>query len=292
MESSAQSQIKTRRLSYSQRKKIVDGLVIAMLVIVSAIMLMPVLIMVTTSLKTAGEVMAYPPTIIPKVPTLENYPEMFRTLSFGRQFLNSLTVAGLSTLGTVISSSFVAFGVYRYRAPGKNLLFMVVLSTMMIPYAAYMIPQFILFMNIGWVNTFLPLIAPSFFGSAYSIFLFRQFFSGIPYDLFEAARIDGAGELRSFWSIALRLSGPVIAAVAIFTFIQCWDDILGPVIYLNDANLYTLPLGLSGFRGKFKITPWHQLMAAALATSIVPLLLFMFFQRYFVEGIVFSGIKG
>lgn len=281
-----------KRLSSVKRKKRIDKVVsFTILCLLSVLMLFPVYIMLMTSFKTQAEVMQFPPTMYPHQPVFENFGNIFESLNFGTLYKNSLIVSSLTTVGTVLSSSFVAFGFYRYRAPGKKFLFMIVLSTMMIPYAAYMIPQFILFMNIGWVNTFAPLILPAFFGSAYSIFLFRQFYGGIPYDLFEAARIDGAGEIRSYWSIALRLCGPAIAAVAILTFIASWDDLLGPVIYLNDNSLYTLPIGLSSFRSKYKIIPWHEIMAGALMTCMPNLLLFIFCQKYFVKGIVFTGVK-
>jgi multiple sugar transport system permease protein len=285
-------QEKSSRISLGTKKKKLVGKIVVFIVLscISVMMLFPIYIMVVTSLKTSSEVLAFPPTLIPKKIVFENFGEVFELLNFATLYKNSLTISLLVTLGTVLSSSFVAFGFYRYKAPGKKALFIIVLSTMMIPYAAYMIPQFILFMNISWVNTFLPLIVPAFFGTAYSIFLFRQFYGTIPYDLFEAARIDGASEIRC-WGMMLRLCGAALAAVAILTFIQSWDDLLGPVIYLSENDKYTLPIGLSSFRSKFKIIPWHQIMAAALMVCIPNLLLFTICQKYFVEGIAFSGLK-
>ena len=275
----------------NRRKRTVGkAVVFIVLCLISIVMLFPIYIMIITALKTSSEVLSFPPTLVPETVVFTNFGEIFEILDFSTQYRNSLTISLLVTLGTVVSSSFVAFGFYRYRAPGKKALFIVVLSTMMIPYAAYMIPQFILFMNISWVNTFLPLIVPAFFGSAYSVFLFRQFYGTIPYDLFDAARIDGAGELRC-WAMMLRLCGAALAAVAILTFIQSWDDLLGPVIYLSDSDKYTLPIGLSSFRSKFKIIPWHQIMAAALMVCVPNLVLFTVCQKYFVEGIAFSGLK-
>ena len=262
-----------------------------LLVFISIIMIFPIYIMMMTAVKTGTEVMAFPPTMIPYTITFKNFSQIFETMNFSILYRNSLFVSSMVTIGTVLSSSFVAFGFYRYNTPGKNLLFIIVLSTMMIPYAAFMIPQFILFMKLGWVNTFLPLIVPTFFGSAFSIFLFRQFYGSIPYTLFEAARIDGASELYSYWKIALPLCGSAIAAVAIFSFIWSWDDILAPVIYLNDNNLFTLPIAMASFRTKYKLIPWHEVMAGALCTCIPSLLIFIFGQKYFVEGIVFTGVK-
>ncbi len=274
-----------------RRKKIGDITTFILLILISLIMLFPIYIMLITSFKTKGEIMLFPPTLFPKVVTFENFGEIFKTMNFSVLYRNSMFVSTMVTLGSVISSSFVAFGFYRYKAPGKNVLFAILLSTMMIPFSAFMIPQFILFMNLGWVNTFLPLIVPYFFGSAYMVFLFRQFFGTITYELFEASRIDGAGEILSYWKIAMPLCGPAIAAVAIFSFIWSWDDILGPVIYLNDPQLFTLPIAMSSFKYKFTVVPWHYIMAGALSMSLPGLLLFVFCQRYFVEGIVLSGIK-
>jgi len=284
--------LKTSSLTgMSKAKKMGDFAAIVTLIFISIIMVFPIYIMLMTAVKTSAEVMSFPPTFFPNAITLRNFSHIFETMNFAVLYKNSLFVSGMVTLGTVLSSSFVAFGFYRYRTKGKEFLFMIVLSTMMIPYAAYMIPQFILFMNIGWVNTFLPLIVPAFFGQAYSIFLFRQFFGNIPFTLFESVRIDGGNEFYGFWKIALPLSGPAIAAVAIFSFIWSWDDILAPVIYLNDSKLFTLPIAMAGFRSKYKLIPWHEIMAGAVSTCIPGLLLFIFGQKYFVEGIVFSGVK-
>jgi multiple sugar transport system permease protein len=274
-----------------RKKRTSDIMTIALLVLISLIMLFPIYIMLITSFKTKSEIMMFPPTIFPKKPTVDNFGEIFKAMNFAVLYKNSMFVSTMVALGSVISSSFVAFGFYRYKAPGKNVLFAILLSTMMIPYSAFMIPQFILFMNLGWVNTFLPLIVPYFFGSAYMIFLFRQFYGTITYELFEASRIDGAGEILGYWKIAMPLCGPAIAAVAIFSFIWSWDDILGPVIYLNDPRLFTLPIAMSGFKYKFTVVPWHYIMAGALSICLPCLLLFIFCQRYFVEGIVLSGIK-
>ncbi len=280
------------RLSGIRRMKQTGNVVtFGALTLISLVMLFPIYIMLITSFKTMEEVMMFPPTLFPGKITFENFSEIFKTMNFSILYRNSLFVSAMVAIGSVISSSFVGFGFYRYKAPGKKVLFAILLSTMMIPYSAFMIPQFIMFMNMGWVNTFLPLIVPYFFGSAYMIFLFRQFFGTITYELFEAVRIDGAGEILSYWKIALPLCGPAIAAVAIFSFIWSWDDILGPVIYLNDPKLFTLPIAMASFRNKYRIIPWHQVMAGALATCLPCLLLFVFCQRYFVEGIVFTGIK-
>jgi ABC-type sugar transport system, permease component len=254
-------------------------------------MLMPLFIMITTGLKNTGEIFQYPPSIIPKQPVYSNYVTMFDKLSFFLYFKNSLMVSLLVLLGTLLSSSLVAFGFSRYRAPGKKFLFMLLLATMMIPYPTVMIPQFILFNNLNWINTFRPLVIPSFFGSAYMIFMLRQFFGSLNNALFDAARIDGCSEFRCFWNIAIPLSKPALATVAIFSFVWSWDDLLSPVIYLNNTDKYTLPVMLAGLSSKFYIPQWNTMMVAALFTALPSILIFVFCQKYFIEGIVTTGMK-
>lgn len=266
-------------------------IVVLVLTFISVIMLMPLFIMITTGLKNIGEIFAYPPSMIPKEPVFSNYVTMFDKLNFFLYFKNSLTVSLLVLFGTILSSSLVAFGFSRYRAPGKKFLFMLLLATMMIPYPTVMIPQFILFNNINWINTFKPLIVPSFFGSAYMVFMLRQFFGSLNNALFDAARIDGCSEFRCFWNIALPLSKPAIASVAIFSFVWSWDDLLSPVIYLNNTDKYTLPVMLAGLTTKFYIPQWNTMMVAALYTALPSILIFIFCQKYFIEGIVTTGMK-
>lgn len=265
--------------------------IILILTGLSLIMLMPLLIMVTTGLKTVGEIFQYPPTLFPKHPVFSNYVDMFAKLNFFSYFKNSMIISGLVVVGTILSSALVAFGFSRYRAPGKKALFMILLSTMMIPYPTVMIPQFILFNKINWINTFYPLIVPSFFGSAYMVFMLKQFFGSLNNALFDAARIDGCSEFRCFWNIALPLSKPAVATVAIFSFVWSWDDLLSPVIYLNSTEQYTLPVMLAGLSSKFYIPPWNTMMVAALYTALPSVLIFIFCQKYFVEGIVTTGMK-
>ena len=273
-------------------KRIGDSTTFLLLVLISVIMLFPVWIMLITAIKTPAEVFQFPPSLIPRSFMFDNFPNAIENMRLARAFRNSIFVSSMVSIGTVMSSSLVAFGFYRYRAPGKNILFMFVLSTLMIPYAAYMIPQFILFHHLGWVNTFLPIIVPPFFGSAFSIFLFRQFFSTLPHDLFDAARIDGASEFTCYWKIAMPLCGAAIAAVIIFSFIWSWDDLLAPLLYLHDSDLHTLPYAMALFRTRFRVLQWNEIMAAALMASLPCFILFVTCQKYFVEGIVTSGIKG
>ena len=262
------------------------------LVLITLIMLLPIVIMVSTSLKKLGEVFQFPPSILPIQTDWSNYGTVFNTLNFLPYFKNSIFVSCCVVIGTLISSSLVAFGFSRYNAPGKKLLFMLLLATMMIPYPSIMIPQFLLFNQLQWIDTLKPLIVPAFFGSAYMVFLLKQFFGSINNELFDAARIDGCNEFKIYWRIAMPLCKPALATVAIFSFIWSWDDLLSPVIYLNSTENYTLPVLLASMTSKFRVPPWNTMMAAALLTALPCMLLFIFCQKYFVEGIVTTGLKG
>ncbi len=262
-----------------------------MLFVVSFLMLMPVFFMISTSLKTNTEILRFPPTIIPQEITFNNYLLIFDQIELSTYYINSIIVSVFVVIGTILSSTLVGFGFARYRAPGKKIWFIILLSTLTIPYPAVMVPQFLVFRKLGWIDTFLPLIIPAFMGSAYMIFLLKQFFSTLSNELFDAARIDGCSEFRSFWGIALPLCGPALATVAIFSFLWSWNDLLGPVIYLNSMNKQTLPIALSGMSSRFRITPWNSLMVGAIYAAIPCMILFLFCQRYFVQGIVMTGIK-
>lgn len=277
-----------RRPSLWRRHSVVGT---ALLVVVTLIMLLPIFIMISTSLKSLSEVYTFPPSLLPRKFLWSNYSDAIAKLNFWPYFFNSMVVSGSIVVGTLLSSSLVAFGFSRYSAPGKKFLFMLLLSTLMIPYPTVMIPQFIMFNGLGWIDSFKPMIVPAFFGSAYMIFLLRQFFGSLSNSLFEAARIDGCGEFRSFWNIALPLCKPALATVAIFSFIWSWDDLLSAVIYLNSTEKYTLPLLLSSLTSKFTVPPWNTMMVAALLTALPSILLFLFCQKYFVEGIVTTGMK-
>ncbi|MNI11905.1 L-arabinose transport system permease protein AraQ [compost metagenome] len=264
------------------------------LILVTFIMLSPLWFMVSTSLKTTKEMLAFPPTWIPKTFAFNNFKTLFvnADIKFGQQYMNSLIVAGFSVIGTGISSSLVAFGFARYNTTLKPLLFLLLLSTMMLPYPAIMIPQFLLFRQLGLHDSLLPLIVPAFFGSAYMIFLLRQFFYSIPNELFDAGRIDGCKEFRLFWNLTLPLSGPVLATVSIFTFIWSWNDLLAPVLYLDSQEHFTLPIGMAAMlSSKFRIAPWNLLMAASILSVLPIIMLFTVAQKRFVEGIVLTGIK-
>ena len=284
----------TQTVMAKKHGKFKTGSAIASLVLVfiTVIMLLPIVIMVSTSLKNLGEIFQFPPSLLTSQPKWSNYTAVFNTLNFLPYLKNSILVSSCVVIGTLLSSSLVAFGFSRYDAPGKKFLFMLLLATMMIPYPSIMIPQFLLFNQLQWIDTLKPLIVPAFFGSAYMIFLLKQFFGSLNNELFDAARIDGCNEFRVYRKIALPLCKPALATVAIFSFIWSWDDLLSPVIYLNSTENYTLPVLLASMTSKFRVPPWNTMMAAALLTALPCVLLFIFCQKYFVEGIVTTGLKG
>ncbi|MDG0875963.1 carbohydrate ABC transporter permease [Paenibacillus thiaminolyticus] len=284
------------KLIGDRKKRMTPGQMFAflLLIAITVTMLFPLVFMVSTALKTSKEMLQFPPTIIPHTFAWDNFKTLFtdNEIKFGILYKNSLIIAAFSVFGTVLSSSLVAYGFSRFRARGKKLMFMLMISTMMLPYPAVMIPQFLLFSKLGWMNTFLPLIVPTFFGSAYQIFLLRQFFMSLPNELYDSGKIDGCGEFRMFWNIALPLSGPALATVAIFTFIWTWNDLLGPVLYLSSQDKFTLPVGLAAMMSsKFRIAPYNLLMCASIMTTLPVVAIFAVAQKRFTEGIVLTGIK-
>ncbi len=259
----------------------------------AVIFLAPALWMLSTSLKTLPETLAFPPVWIPRTLRWDNYPHALTALPFLTYARNSVVVSVSILIGEVLTNSFVAYGFARLRGFGRKWLFLLVLSTMMVPFPVLIIPQYVLFKNLGWIDTLLPLIVPPWFGSAFLIFLMRQFYMTIPRELDNAAEIDGCGYFGIYWRIILPLSKPALASVAIFSFTYNWNDYLAPLVYLNSSDNYTLPLGLASFLGRPGTTiPWHELMAASVVTVLPCILLFFFAQRYFIQGIVVTGVKG
>jgi multiple sugar transport system permease protein/sn-glycerol 3-phosphate transport system permease protein len=255
------------------------------------LVLMPVIWMVLTSLKAPDQVFRMPPLWV-FTPQWGNYPEVLQLVPFQRYILNTATIVGLVTVGTLLSCSFCAYGFARLKAPGRNAIFLVLMATLMLPTTVTLVPTYIVFNHLGWLNTFKPLILPAFFGSAFFIFLFRQFFLGIPKELEEAARIDGAGYLRIWWTIFLPLSWPVIATVSVFTFVAAYNDFFGPVIYLSDESKYSIAVALSYFSGSPRIGPQtHLLMAATTIAALPSIVVFLLAQRYFIKGIAVSGVS-
>ncbi len=257
---------------------------------------LPFLWMISTSLKNDPQVYHVPPIWFPSPRLWSNYPEAMKQVPFGRFFINTLWYAVPSTVGTVLSCAIPAYGFARFRWRGRDLLFFICLATMMIPFQVQMIPLFITFKKLGWVNTYLPLVVPSFFGNAYSIFLLRQFFMSIPLELSDAARIDGCGEFMILWRIILPLSRAALAVVGLFQFMGAWNDYLGPLIYLNNMKKYPIALGLQQLRATYHAANqklvWPYLMAASTVVIAPILILFFFTQRTFIEGITVTGIKG
>jgi ABC-type glycerol-3-phosphate transport system permease component len=263
----------------------------ALLVGVAALFLVPFLWMVSSALKPNYQIFVVPPQWIPNPPRWENFTEALTILPFGRYTLNTLVITVLTIIGHVLSCSVVAYGFARLRARFRDGLFVVVLATMMLPYPATMVPLYILFKNLGWVNTILPLVVPAFFGSAFYIFLLRQFFLTVPVEIEEAARIDGANVLQIIFRVILPLSFPALATVGIFTFQAAWNDFLPPLIYLQNQQLYTITLGLNLFRTTYT-TNWAYLMAASLVTMLPVIIVFLLAQKAFIEGITLTGLKG
>jgi multiple sugar transport system permease protein len=258
----------------------------------STLILMPLWWMISTSLKSPAEIAQYPPTFIPKEFHFSNYIEAWQTAPFTRWALNTLFLAVVGTIGSVLVNSLVAYAFAKIKFKGRNMLFVLVLSTMLIPGFVTMVPQYILFSKLGWIDTYLPLLVPAFLGSAFFIFLLRQFMMGIPNELVEAAVLDGAGHLQIWWNIMLPLTKPALITVAIFSFNGAWNDLLGPLLYINDESKYTLQIGLQTFKGTVQ-TQWHYLMAMSVTVLLPVILLFFFFQRYFIEGSnISSGTKG
>lgn len=255
--------------------------------------LMPLFWMISTSLKPKEQIFTYPLVWLPDPPQWANYSKALNNPSF--KFLlflqNSLYYAITATIGTVISCALVAYAFARLRWWGRDVWFVITLSTMMIPGPVVLIPLFLIFKDIGWVGSFKPLIVPAFLGSPFFIFLLRQFFLTIPMDLSDAARIDGASDWGIFWRVILPLTQPALATVALFTFLGCWNDFLGPLIFLNDGNKYTLAVGLAAFRGQYR-TQWDLMMAAATVITLPIVVIFFFAQKRFIQGITLTGMKG
>ncbi len=256
------------------------------------LMILPFLWMLSSSLKIQSQVWVFPPVWIPRPLQWSNYGNALRSLPFHTYTFNTLRITVPVLLGTLLTASMCGYGFSRLRFPGRDTLFMVFLSVLMLPAIVTMIPVFVMFTHLGWVNTLKPLIIPPLLGGGpFNVFLFRQFFRTIPEELSDAARMDGCGEWRIYMRIILPLSRPVLATVAIFTFLANWNDFIGPLLYLQSDSKKTIALGLATFLGLYS-THWELLMAAATAVTIPALILFVFAQKYFVEGVVLTGLQG
>ncbi|BFH15034.1 carbohydrate ABC transporter permease [Paenibacillus melissococcoides] len=265
--------------------------VYSLLLLFSLLFLAPFYWMITTAVKTPEELYLFPPKWIPSVFQWDNFAKAWQSQPFDTYLNNSLIVTGLSLIGQLLSSSLVAYGFARFHFRGKDALFLILLASMMIPWEVTMIPLYMEFNALGWINTLKPLIVPAWFGSPFFIFLLRQFIMGIPTELEEAARIDGANPVQIFLRLIVPLLRPALILVGVFHILSSWNDYLGPLIFLNDQTKYTLTLGLSQFRGMFGVD-MVSIMAVTFLICLPPLAAFFLAQRYIVEGIVTTGIKG
>jgi multiple sugar transport system permease protein len=278
------------------RTRLADTAVLLVLILGSVAVLLPFFWQVSTSLKDEIQVNQIPPMWIPHPIHPENYVTAFSELPFNYFIRNTMIIEAGVLVGTLLSATMAAYAFARLNAPFKNTLFIIVLSTMMLPGIITLVPSYFIFVKLGWVDTLLPLIVPAWFGGgAFNIFLLRQFFLSIPGELADAAAIDGAGTLKTIFLIFVPLAKPALAAVAIMTFIGVWHDFFGPLIYLNSQHNFTLALGINEFIQQNKsgaVTQWPLVMAASTAIILPPLALFLFFQRFFIEGILLGSTKG
>ncbi len=268
------------------------------LIVLSIVFIFPFLWVVSTALKPIEETMKIPPVWIPSDFQWKNF---WDAMTYGADKLgyipfliyarNTLLLCALVVSGVVVSNSLVAYSFARLRWPGRDFMFAVTLATMMVPFPVLMVPTFALFRELDWIGTFRPLWVPAWFASAFNIFLLRQFFRSIPFELSEAAKIDGASEWRIFRDVVLPLSKPAMAVVALFAFIGTWNDFLGPLIYLLDQKTFTLSLGLQFYQSQHGGTPWNLLMAASTLVILPVIVLFFFTQRLFIQGIAITGLK-
>jgi ABC-type glycerol-3-phosphate transport system permease component len=280
-------------MNVSLAYKIKQAIVWLILVGGAVVMLSPFFVMLSMSLKTPHEVDTTSPMSWPAHPVWGNYLTVLGNpnVSFWLFLRNTVYIAVFNTIGVLITSSLVAYAFARLNFRGRDRLFLVLISTMMLPGIVTMIPTYIIYKYLHWIDTFYPLIVPAFLGGgAYNVFLLRQFFMGLPKELDEAAFLDGASYSTIFWRIVLPLSGPALATVSVFTFIYNWKDFMGPLIYLNDPDKQTLELGLNTYNS-LSNQQWHLIMAASVMVMLPLLLIFLFSQRYVVKGVVMSGLK-
>jgi multiple sugar transport system permease protein len=269
--------------------------IFTILLVGAVIMMAPLAFLISSSLKTETQVFQYPIQWLPNPVRWLNYLEALTQKPFFLYFKNTMIIVVFNQIAILLTSSLVGYGFARINFPGRNFWFGVALATMMLPYYVTMVPQFILFSRLGWMDSYLPLIVPYFFGGgAFNVFLFRQFFRTIPEELADAARIDGCSELGIYWRIFVPLSTPAFITVAIFTFMFSWNDFIGPLLYINSPEKFTIALGLATYRSMMGVgrTRWDLLMAASVTMTAPIVALFFVLQRYFIKGVVMSGIKG
>ena len=279
------------RLGLKQTRYLNTATGYTVLSLVALIFMIPLYWMFSTALKSPEQTFAIPPRWVPNPAEWSNFPAVFDEVPFARFYANTLFLVAMNIIGQLFAVTLVAYGFARLRFPGRGFLFLLMLSTLMIPYKVTLVPRFIMFSKLGLINSYYPLILPAFTGSPFLIFLVRQYMMSIPYDLDEAAYIDGASRFGVFWHIILPLSRPALMLVIVFTFIDVWNDFLQPLIYLNDPNMFTVSLGLSFFQGA-RETNWNLLMAGSVLAMLPPLILFFFAQKRLIGGISIEGLKG
>lgn len=269
-----------------------SNIIITVILLIGAVTtILPFIIMILTAFTKDAFQMSFPVKIIPDPWYFQNIVDVWKLVPFGRGLLNSAIVSITVTVVGTLTSALAAFAFSKLEFPGRDKIFMALLSTMMIPYAVVLIPQYIGFSNLKWVDTLLPIIVPGLFGNMVVIFFLRQFFRSIPNDLISAAKIDGASYLKIFWIIILPLGAPAISAQGILSFMGCWNDFFGPMIYLNTPERQTIPVLLTNFQGMYS-SNYSLIMAGALQAMLPLIVLFMFAQRYIIESLSISGIKG
>ncbi len=280
------------RSSFATRASRLLGRVVSHVILLAgaAVFSIPFIWMLSTSLKTDRQIFAWPPVWIPNPMVWGNYPAVFDYAPMHKYFLNTMVIATAQVFGAVVTCSLAAYAFSRLRAPGRDAIFTVMISQMMIPGIVTLVPLYILFARLKWIDTFLPLTVPAVLGSPFYIFMLRQFFLTLPMELEEAALIDGASRLRVWWTIILPLSKPAIATVAIFSFMFAWNDFTGPLIFLNSRDRFTLSLGLQAFMFERR-TLWSLLMAASTLMITPIMAVFFVAQKYFIQGIALTGMK-
>ncbi|MDR1558967.1 MAG: carbohydrate ABC transporter permease [Clostridiales bacterium] len=261
------------------------------MILLSIPMIFPLLWMIRSSFMTDRQILSVPIQWLPTAFSLSSFESIFRRFEFGRYFFNTFMIVALNVIGAVLSASFCAFGFARLRFRGRSVWFALLLSTIMIPSAVLMIPQFIGWSAINAYDTYWPLILPAFFGNAMNIFLVRQFYMGIPKAYDEAALVDGAGYFQIYLRVIMPMSVPALCTVGVLTFVYHWNDFIGPLIYISSGQKRTLSLGLQMFIGEHT-SQWNQMMAAAAVITLPMIILYAFAQKYFIEGITLTGVKG
>lgn len=287
---SASNQARHARMRLAQA--VTGVLKYGVLLVLSALFIVPWIWMISTSLKNPEELAIFPPVWVPNPIRWDNYLLAFQQAPFLSYLINTLTIAVPSVIGAVVSNSLVAYGFARIRWPGRDVVFALVLATLMLPGFVTFIPLYVTFRQLNWINTYLPLIVPTFLGNAFFIFLLRQFFMRLPEELSDAARVDAASEWRIYLQIMLPLAKPALAVVALFQFLHSWNDYFGPLIYINDRAKYTISLGIANMQSSYGFSNFAWIMAATCLSILPIIVLFFFAQRTFIEGIAMTGLKG